>query len=246
MNDNSIVKDFKDKSDIYYEKIYVLGKDPKRVNRLNVLMQLVRGDLKNNIKLLDAGSGPGILYNSLKKYEIEYYALDISPENIFKAIKEFSLEDAYIGDLVEMPFKSSYFDCVISLGCFEYIKDIESSISELSRVLKSGGTAYISFANLYSPFRIWHESVIKILMYVKYKIMKKYFYSRYLHPVNRIKRLSEKNNLEIETVSYLNEIFAGYPLSYFKFIFGIEMKVLKYLPFLKYLQSEYIIKLRKK
>jgi ubiquinone/menaquinone biosynthesis C-methylase UbiE len=106
----------------------------------------------NSGTALELGPGPGYLgLEWLKKTQGTFLkGLDISPDMIEMARKnsrEYRLEDRveYIkssGDTV--PFKDEIFDAVFSNGSLHEWAKPEKTFSELWRVLKKGGTIFIS------------------------------------------------------------------------------------------------------
>jgi len=51
---------------------------------------------------------------------------------------------ALVGDAHRLPFRSGAFDTVVSLGSLEHFADPNSSLSEMSRVLKQGGHLFLT------------------------------------------------------------------------------------------------------
>lgn len=98
-------------------------------------------------KILDIGTGTGILPLNMAKYGGEYIGADLSAEMIKQAEMlcadipnvKFMTADAHM-----LPFEDESFDIVTALQCWVYF-DKEKLIPELSRVLKSGGGLYVMF-----------------------------------------------------------------------------------------------------
>ncbi len=96
------------------------------------------------IKILDAGCGTGYILKTLQGYgdaygiEISDYALKLCKKRGFSSLKKASVQN--------IPFKANFFDAI---GCFgvlyhKNVKDDEKAISELFRVCKNGGRAFIT------------------------------------------------------------------------------------------------------
>jgi len=100
-------------------------------------------DLKN-CKILDIGTGSGIIAYDIGKVSKKVYSVDLedkriySKNYIFKKVKDEIL-----------PFKDNYFDIVISNHVIEHVKDYELHLSEAKRVLIKDGIFYLATPNKY-------------------------------------------------------------------------------------------------
>ena len=104
-----------------------------------------------DMKILDLGTGSGYLsFPIAKKYpNISIIGLDIVEKalevNRFKANEENVQNISFITyDGVNFPFADNEFDMVISRYALHHFPDIQKSISEISRVIKSDGFLFIS------------------------------------------------------------------------------------------------------
>lgn len=107
--------------------------------------------IKSGMKILDLGTGSGYLAFSIaEKYPNAFiFGLDIVEKaleiNRVKAEKQRISNINFITyDGVNFPFDDSEFDMVVSRYALHHFPDIQKSISEVSRVLKSGGFLFIS------------------------------------------------------------------------------------------------------
>tara|TARA_E500000178_G_C17031447_1_gene760801 strand:- start:3434 stop:4096 length:663 start_codon:yes stop_codon:yes gene_type:complete len=107
--------------------------------------------LKAGSRLLDVGCGKGYLLKELKLLipELEIYGFDISTyafkfidKNISKNIFKFDARN-------KLPFKSKFFDLVISINTLHNleINNLYKSIKEINRVGKKGYIAVESYRN---------------------------------------------------------------------------------------------------
>lgn len=101
-------------------------------------------------KCIDAGCGPGMLGISLaKKTSLFIDLLDISEDSgeiCTKNLKSENLTDRcrfVLGDVMQMPFEDNYADLVVSRGSIFFWEDLGKAFSEILRVLKPGGVAFI-------------------------------------------------------------------------------------------------------
>lgn len=99
--------------------------------------------------ILDAGCGEGVLVEHFIKQGYDIKGLDLNYESQY----------VQRGSVLKMPFEDNLFDAILLLDVFEHIAYSDQSIalSEIHRVLKSGGRLIASIPNLAhlnSRFRI--------------------------------------------------------------------------------------------
>ena len=103
------------------------------------------------LKCLDLGCGIGRHAFFLAENGFQVDAFDLSSEGIekiAKIAKERNLPiKTAIGDMLSLPYESDLFDCLIAFHAIYHTDDtgIKKVISEIKRVLKPGGEAYITF-----------------------------------------------------------------------------------------------------
>lgn len=95
--------------------------------------------LKNNMKVLDVGCGKGFLLHDLKQElpSLNVYGLDISKYALQKALPDVR-KNCKLGSAEKLPFKSNYFDLVISINTLHnlYNYQLVNALREISRVGK--------------------------------------------------------------------------------------------------------------
>ncbi|MEI6793299.1 MAG: class I SAM-dependent methyltransferase [Actinomycetes bacterium] len=101
-------------------------------------------------RLLDLGCGPGYYSARLRATGAEVVPIDNS-------LDELSLQgDPPVGfvlaDAADLPFEDSSVDGVFSSNLLEHTPNSPGVLREISRVLRPGGWAYISWTNWYSPW----------------------------------------------------------------------------------------------
>ena len=100
------------------------------------------GDKRSNLKILDAGSGTGLLAKKLAIFG-SVSSIDISQEAIkFARLRGIKTKRASV---TKIPFRSNSFDLVVSIDVVYHkaVKNDERAISEFFRVLKPGGILII-------------------------------------------------------------------------------------------------------
>jgi len=114
---------------------------------------------------LDAGMGPGRLLSELALRGWDVSGVDASEEMVEVARRRIpEAASRLVQSLIEsLPFPEGSFDVVIATGVLEY-SELERSLPELLRVLRSGGRAVVSYpnpANLYGKWktRVWYRVV---------------------------------------------------------------------------------------
>jgi len=101
--------------------------------------------------ILDLGCGEGITTICMAKLfpKAKVFGIDHN-KNSIKDAKEFAtrlkLKNVRfeVADIKKIPFKNSFFDCVISQKVFHYFKNKKEKINEITRVLKTNGIVYMA------------------------------------------------------------------------------------------------------
>lgn len=117
------------------------------------------------LKVLDVGTGPGIVALMLAELGHDVTAVDFSEEMLAAARKNARACNLDVkfkkGDAEKLPFARESFDAVVSRYVLWTVPDPEKAISEWKRVLKPGGKVVIVDGNWYSnensiKRRAWH------------------------------------------------------------------------------------------
>lgn len=93
-------------------------------------------------RILDIGTGSGVIAHEIGKISKKIYSVDIRDERLLKSNFKFKKIKNE-----KLPFNGSEFDIVISNHVMAHVKNHEEHLKEINRVLKSGGVAYISMLN---------------------------------------------------------------------------------------------------
>jgi ubiquinone/menaquinone biosynthesis C-methylase UbiE len=100
--------------------------------------------LSGNEQALDVGTGAGAIAIGLAPLVREAIGIDIVPALIAEANKRAPENVRFIeGDALELPFPSDAFDVVTTARTLHHVERPEIVLSEMSRVLKPGGTMLV-------------------------------------------------------------------------------------------------------
>jgi SAM-dependent methyltransferase len=100
--------------------------------------------LFENLKIIDIGSGTGKTIKLFKTPSNKVWGLDISDR------RNDTYSDSYefiCGNALNIPFKDSFFDLVVSFDVIEHIEDDVKFMKEIIRVLKKDGKIVIGTPN---------------------------------------------------------------------------------------------------
>ncbi len=102
-------------------------------------------EIKKGDKVLEIGCGTGFTTEEIVRRIGENYvfAVDITPEQMKKAVRKFPKVNFVRGDAENLPFKDNTFDSSISAGSIEYWPNPLRGIMEMKRVTKSDGRVVI-------------------------------------------------------------------------------------------------------
>lgn len=102
-------------------------------------------ELKEGDLVLEVGCGTGFTTFEIVKRvgEENVVAVDLTPEQMEKAVKKFPKANFLRGDAENLPFKDNVFDASISAGSIEYWPHPHLGIQEMARVTKPGGRVVI-------------------------------------------------------------------------------------------------------
>jgi ubiquinone/menaquinone biosynthesis C-methylase UbiE len=110
------------------------------------------------LRVLDYGCGQGRLVKMLRDQHIDCYGCDVFV-NVGKPTREYLLEGSSFGSVImdmpdgRIPFPDESFDVIVSNQVIEHVQDIESTLAELQRVAKPGGT----FLSVFPHKGVWRE-----------------------------------------------------------------------------------------
>lgn len=111
-------------------------------NKIEYILDLL--NIKNGSKILDVGTGTGILIPFLSERvgeEGKIIAIDVSKKMLEVAQRKYSYRNATFvcGDVLEADLPKEFFDSVICYSVFPHFDDKQMAISVISKCLKRDG-----------------------------------------------------------------------------------------------------------
>ena len=120
--------------------------------------------LADGYSILDIGTGTGILLPLLKEAiskEGKLIAIDFSFKMIEMAKLRQCLGDKFLinADVESLPFQSDLFDRIICFSAFPHFHNKARALLEMVRVLKSGGTLFITHLKSVEELNQFHRQL---------------------------------------------------------------------------------------
>ena len=117
-------------------------------------LQAVIAEVGESGRILNAGCGDGLFDWYLKNKVPEIVSFDINMGDICIARKLNPDENVRycLGNMLELPFKTDAFDCIICVDVIEHVEDDTRAIFEMCRCLKEGGKFVITVPSKKFPF----------------------------------------------------------------------------------------------
>lgn len=121
------------------------------------LDKIAKSGQKRKLRILNVGAGSGYDLETLKRYG-DVYVIDIN-KDVLKLIPKNLYFEKKVGDACKIPYKSNFFDIVVSFDVIEHIEDDVAAVSEIRRVLKKDGH-FVFSVPAFQPLFSSHDSVL--------------------------------------------------------------------------------------
>lgn len=180
--------------------------------------------------VLDVGCGDGLVAQVLlmaknkKKFEI---GIDISAVEVEKAKKRHVYRECVVGDVYNLPFKSSSFRTILSNSVVEHLGDPSRAISEMARVLETGGVLVLTVP---SPYLETYLLGAKLFGDIYKKLFNRVFLHRNLYNHKGWGRIFSENSLKLLSYRYYHTpqlirvhealLYFAIPALVWRFLFG--------------------------
>jgi len=123
--------------------------------------------LKPSDRVLEIGCGIGSLVFELSKQGCNITGIDISHKAISHGLQKYGDIKLQVQAAESLPYENESYDFVLSFDLFEHIPQADKHVSEVSRVLRTGGYYLFQTPNKYSNI-IWETLQTKSLRWRQY------------------------------------------------------------------------------
>lgn len=145
-----------------------------------------KGVVKGESKILDFGCNTGFFAGKLQEEGFDVYGVDMSKDAIEFGMKR-GVKNLVVGK-TPVPFADNTFDLVMALDVIEHIEDHNAAMSDLHRVLKEGGDAFVMVPAFMFMWGLQDEVAHHFRRYSKRELI----------------NLMLRNGFEVERITYFN------------------------------------------
>ena len=151
-----------------------------------------------NLKILDIGSGGGLLCEPLKRLGANITGIDASYNNIEVAklhAKEMQLDIKYIHSSPENLNLQNEFDVILNMEVVEHVSNINLFIKNCSKFIKKNGIMFVATIN--KNLRSYIFAVLGAEYILRWLPIGTHDWDKFVTPHNLI-QFSKKNNLKLD------------------------------------------------
>ncbi len=178
--------------------------NPVRLSFARKYLQLPQADDSGQWKALEVGCGGGLLTEEIAKMGFLTTGIDPAETSIRTArthAKDSGLSIQYDkGGGEHLPYPDNEFDVVFCCDVLEHVKDVGKVVSEISRVLRPGGSFIFDTFN-----RTFISKLVSIKLWQEWKrwaFMEPdtHVWEMFITP-GEMKKILERNNLDLRSIS---------------------------------------------
>ena len=152
------------------------------------------------LKILDMGSGGGLLCEPLNRLGAKVTGIDASKNNIEVAklhAKEMSLNIEYIHSSPENINLKNQFDVVLILEVVEHVLDVNLFIEKCSQLIKKNGIMFVSTIN--KNLKSYAFAILGAEYILRWLPIGTHHWDKFLTPQD-LKNIAEKNSLTADEI----------------------------------------------
>lgn len=157
-----------------YNELKLQHTDDNSADCADIAKDLTALGFSSSSRIIDAGCGAGTLCRQLRANGFtDVTAFDISDENV-AAARPYVIR-AFQSSCEEIAEKDGRFDLVLSITVIEHVMDASKALSEFHRILKPGGSLYLTTDNS------WWQTIMAIKNVLMPRARR---YRRFLQPID--------------------------------------------------------------
>jgi ubiquinone/menaquinone biosynthesis C-methylase UbiE len=137
--------------------------------RVDAFLSAVVDNVPPPGRLLDFGCGTGQLASAFRQRGYDVTGCDVSPAMLDHARFE-SAEVRWCrleSSGSTLPFDDEEFDAVVASSVIEYLADVELTLAEFARILRSGGALVFTVPNVTHPTRYFERLVARLTAHIE-------------------------------------------------------------------------------
>ncbi|NLM46888.1 MAG: class I SAM-dependent methyltransferase [Firmicutes bacterium] len=132
--------------------------DAGKIDAILDLVQIPAGG-----KVLDVGTGTGVMIPHLCSRigpEGEITAVDEAVKMIAVAKRKYTYHNVrfIVGDVLEVPLPTAYFDCIMCYSMFPHFKNKKAAVTKLAAYLKKGGSFVVAHSQSREDINNLHQN----------------------------------------------------------------------------------------
>lgn len=222
-----------------HSEMYSDGGRAAKAATMRLILAEAFGDRLQELRVLSVGCSTGIIDSELAAVMGSVTGIDIDADAIRFAQKTYVADNLMfmVGDAMSLDFPDASFDVVICAQVYEHVPDPVRLMSEIERILKSGGACYFAATNKYNlieqHYKLPFLSMIPVSWANRYlQVLGRgnYYYERHMS-YGGLRRLVGRFEVEDITPRFLDDperYAASYMFSGYRLVIARILKRLAY------------------
>jgi len=136
-------RQFYDRIAPFYDQAFVQHKI--HADKMVEILAASYADRESSTRVLDLGSGTGLLTRTLSSKGFDVTGLDISFKSLLQMRQSTPQISTVHGDGAFLPFHDGSFQVVVSLGTWRHFSNVQQVIGEVARILGNDGVLVIGY-----------------------------------------------------------------------------------------------------